>query len=328
MPTGTRRRARAPSPPAHAAATDDAPPSTTDAVAPGAVGGRVRRRHPDLASATRPPASGRRRSPTSRGEPGLPRLAAGGDRRRLAGAGPGLAGARETSGHHRPRVPRPGAHHHRPPGAPCSRAAQRARLARGRRRRAVGLPPALLGVARAGRLRRPARGAAAAVQGRVQQVHHRRHATGWPSLGVTKDQASSVGRSIDPSSLVAVIGDAFKRRARRALQLLLRHHRRADDGVRHRRGRAGSGRRAHDPPAPGRRDGQLRPRHPGLHGGRRRLRLHRRGHRRHRAVRHGGARVPSSGPCWPSSPTSSRTSASSSASSRRRSSACSRAAPP
>ncbi len=34
--------------------------------------------------------------------------------------------------------------------------------------------------------------------------------TDWlSSLGVTKDQASSVGRSIDPSSLVGVIGDAF-----------------------------------------------------------------------------------------------------------------------
>ena len=118
-------------------------------------------------------------------------------------------------------------------------------------------------------------------------------------------------------------------RARPRLQPLLHRDRRPVHGLRHRRRLE----RGLDPAARRRSrtwSARSRASRTGTRtymGGVRGLRPDRGGHRRRRALPHGGARGPSSGRCSPSSPTSSPTSASSSASSRRRSSGCSRAAP-
>ena len=158
----------------------------------GAGGRRRVRRRTHAASATAPTGIRRgrpRRPAATRAAPAGP----GRDRRRLARAGPGRR-ARDLRDH-RPRVPRPGADHHRPPGAPCPRPAQRARLAGGHRRGGVGLPPPDLGVAGPGRLRRPPRAAAAAVHGRVRQVHRQRDAV---AVVARRHQGPGVlGRPVD-----------------------------------------------------------------------------------------------------------------------------------
>ena len=164
----TRTWGRAASPPAARAAAGRRAPEPHGPVVPGAVGESA-----PAGACRRDGRGGRRRGPRRPARAGAAPARPRGDRRRLAGPGPGRRPG--DRGHHRPGLPRPGAHHHRAPGAPCPRPAPRPRLARRGGRGALGLPAPDLRLAGPGRLRRPPRRAVAAVQGRVREVHRRGH---------------------------------------------------------------------------------------------------------------------------------------------------------
>jgi len=185
-----------------AATSDDAPPSATDAVPPGVVVGSP---GVALASATDPPSSDRGIPDVPR-RPGLPRLA-------LVAIVAGslvlvLAGARTTSGIIGPAflalVLTITVH-------PVRRALVRRNVPDWLVAVAVVVSVYLLLISvslalvvSAGRL------AQLLPQYTDEFDKYTAEVTSWlASLGVTEDQASSVGRSIDPSSVVALIGDAF-----------------------------------------------------------------------------------------------------------------------
>ena len=192
-----------------AAPTDDAPPTSTDAVEPGAVAvpaspAGAPSSEPDLADG--PDAADQSDQPDAPRRPGLPRLA-------LVVIVAGslvlvLAGARETAGIIGPAflalVLTITVH-------PVRRALVRRNV-----------PDWLVAIAvvvsvyfllfsvsialviSAGRL------AELLPQYKDEFTKYTTDVTNWlASLGITKDQASSVGQSIDPSSVVGVIGDAF-----------------------------------------------------------------------------------------------------------------------
>jgi predicted PurR-regulated permease PerM len=199
-----------PEPIARAAVTGDVPPSTTDAVEPGAVGG------PGVVADVTTPDAGAdvgAEAPASAEEvpdlprrPGLPRLAM------VAIVGGSLvlvlAGARETAGIIGPAflalVLTITVH-------PVRRALVKRKVPDWLVAVAVVLSVYLLLISvslalvvSAGRL------AQLLPQYKDEFDKYSAEVTKWlSSLGVTKDQATAAGKSIDPSSLVGVIGDAF-----------------------------------------------------------------------------------------------------------------------
>jgi AI-2 transport protein TqsA len=194
-----------------AAPTDDAPPASTDVVEPGAVAGSGATSDVGPADAVAGVVTG---GPASDGEapdvprrPGLPRLA-------LVVIVAGslvlvLAGARETAGIIGPAflalVLTITVH-------PVRRALVRRNVPEWLVAIAVVLSVYFLLfsvsialVISAGRL------AALLPQYQDEFTKYTADVTNWlSSLGITKDQATEAGRSIDPSSVVSVIGDAFK----------------------------------------------------------------------------------------------------------------------
>jgi AI-2 transport protein TqsA len=194
-----------------AAPTDDAPPASTDVVEPGAVAGSGAMSDVGPADAVAGVVTG---GPASDGEapdvprrPGLPRLA-------LVVIVAGslvlvLAGARETAGIIGPAflalVLTITVH-------PVRRALVRRNVPEWLVAIAVVLSVYFLLfsvsialVISAGRL------AALLPQYQDEFTKYTADVTNWlSSLGITKDQATEAGRSIDPSSVVSVIGDAFK----------------------------------------------------------------------------------------------------------------------
>jgi AI-2 transport protein TqsA len=193
------------------APTDDAPPASTDVVEPGAVAGSGATSDVGPADAVAGVVTG---GPASDGEapdvprrPGLPRLA-------LVVIVAGslvlvLAGARETAGIIGPAflalVLTITVH-------PVRRALVRRNVPEWLVAIAVVLSVYFLLfsvsialVISAGRL------AALLPQYQDEFTKYTADVTNWlSSLGITKDQATEAGRSIDPSSVVSVIGDAFK----------------------------------------------------------------------------------------------------------------------
>ncbi|MFL6152605.1 MAG: AI-2E family transporter [Ornithinibacter sp.] len=200
-----------PRPATRTTAVGDVPPSTTDAVVPGAVGvpGAVPgETTPDAAVEVDPdPTASAEPVPDVPRRPGLPRLAM------VAIVGGSLvlvlAGARETAGIIGPAflalVLTITVH-------PVRRALVRRNVPEWVVALAVVLSVYFLLfsvsialVVSAGRL------AALLPQYEDEFTKYTADISTWlASLGVTKDQATSVGRSIDPSSVVGVIGDAFR----------------------------------------------------------------------------------------------------------------------